>query len=62
MLTRATDADVPAIVGLMNVAFRAIGPGASWNSEADIIDRSDQPSGRAIAARIMVPMHARPSG
>jgi ribosomal protein S18 acetylase RimI-like enzyme len=38
MLTRATDADVPAIVELMNVAFRATGPGASWNSEADIID------------------------
>jgi len=32
MLTRATDADVPAIVELMNVAFRATGPGASWNS------------------------------
>lgn len=38
MLTRATDADVPAIVELMNVAFRATGSGASWNSEADIID------------------------
>lgn len=38
MLTRATDADVPAIAELMNVAFRATGPGASWNSEADILD------------------------
>lgn len=38
MLMRATDADVPAIVQLMNVAFRATGPGASWNSEAHIID------------------------
>ena len=38
MLTRATDSDVPAIVRLMNVAFRATGPGAGWNSEADIID------------------------
>jgi GNAT superfamily N-acetyltransferase len=38
MLTRATDSDVPAIVRLMNVAFRATGPGASWNSEAHIID------------------------
>ncbi|MGD0505995.1 MAG: GNAT family N-acetyltransferase [Steroidobacteraceae bacterium] len=38
MLTRATDSDVPAIVELMNVAFRATGSGASWNSEAHIID------------------------
>ncbi len=38
MLTRATDADIPAIVELVNVGFRATGPGASWNSEADIIE------------------------
>jgi GNAT superfamily N-acetyltransferase len=37
-LTRATDSDLSAVVALMNVAFRATGPEASWNSEADILD------------------------
>jgi GNAT superfamily N-acetyltransferase len=45
MLTRASDADVPAIVELMNVAFRGTGPTASWNTEADYIDgdRTSEP-------------------
>jgi len=38
MLTRATDSQIPAIVQLINVAFRSTGPGSSWNSEADIIE------------------------
>lgn len=33
-LTRATPADLPEIVALMNIAFRGTGADAGWNSEA----------------------------
>src|SRR5215469_12386163 len=38
LLERATEADYPAIIDLINVAFRGTGPGASWNIEAGIIE------------------------
>ena len=37
-LRPATTADLPAIVALMNAAFRGVGPNAGWNSEAAYID------------------------
>jgi len=37
-LEPATEADYPAIVGLINIAFRATGPSASWNVEAGVIE------------------------
>ncbi|PSJ40993.1 bifunctional helix-turn-helix transcriptional regulator/GNAT family N-acetyltransferase [Allosphingosinicella deserti] len=36
-LERAMDADIPAIVTLMNAAYRGTGAAASWCSEADFI-------------------------
>lgn len=41
----ATDADVPAIVSIMNRAYRGTGGDAGWNSEADYIDgnRTSEP-------------------
>ncbi len=38
ILKQAISADVPAIVALMNAAFRGAGAGASWNTEAGYID------------------------
>jgi GNAT superfamily N-acetyltransferase len=38
LLTPAVEADYPAIVELANLAYRATGPAASWNIEADIIE------------------------
>jgi ribosomal protein S18 acetylase RimI-like enzyme len=37
-LEHATEADYPAIIQLINVAFRATGPTASWNVEAGILE------------------------
>ncbi len=37
-LRAASPADLPAVVLLMNAAFRGVGPAAGWNSEADLID------------------------
>ncbi len=37
-LTHATEEDYAAIVDLANLAFRGVGPSASWNSEADFIE------------------------
>ena len=37
-LARATEYDYAAIVDLANLAFRGVGPAASWNSEADFIE------------------------
>jgi ribosomal protein S18 acetylase RimI-like enzyme len=37
-LRRAGDHDIPAVVALMNLAFRAVGASAGWNSEASYID------------------------
>jgi ribosomal protein S18 acetylase RimI-like enzyme len=37
-LARATEDDHAAIVELANLAFRGVGPSASWNSEADFIE------------------------
>jgi GNAT superfamily N-acetyltransferase len=37
ILKRATEADHEAIVELANLAYRAKGPGASWNSEGDFL-------------------------
>jgi len=38
LLHHAVEADYPAIVELANVAFRASGSAASWNTEADFIE------------------------
>jgi ribosomal protein S18 acetylase RimI-like enzyme len=38
LLHRAEDADLPAVVDLANLAFRVVGAGASWNTEADFIE------------------------
>lgn len=38
LLEHATEADYPAIIQLINVAFRATGPTASWNIEAGILE------------------------
>jgi predicted N-acetyltransferase YhbS len=38
LLEPASETDYPAIVELINVAFRATGPTASWNIEAGIIE------------------------
>jgi ribosomal protein S18 acetylase RimI-like enzyme len=38
LLEPATESDYPAIIDLINVAFRATGPTASWNIEAGIIE------------------------
>jgi GNAT superfamily N-acetyltransferase len=48
-LVPAADADLPEVVTLANRAFRSVGPGASWNSEAEFIDgqRIDLPMLRA---------------
>ena len=37
-LARATEDDYAAIVDLTNLAFRGVGPSASWNSEAYFIE------------------------
>jgi ribosomal protein S18 acetylase RimI-like enzyme len=37
-LEPATEADYPAIIDLINIAFRATGPTASWNIEAGVIE------------------------
>jgi len=37
-LEPATEADYPAIIDLINVAFRATGPSASWNIETGVIE------------------------
>jgi GNAT superfamily N-acetyltransferase len=38
ILHPAIEADLPDVVNLMNVAFRATGPVASWNTEGEFID------------------------
>ncbi|HLY42500.1 MAG TPA: GNAT family N-acetyltransferase [Terracidiphilus sp.] len=38
LLEQATEADYPAIIDLVNVAFRGAGAGASWNIEAGILE------------------------
>lgn len=38
ILKQATAADVPAVVALMNAAFRGAGTEAGWNTEAGYID------------------------
>lgn len=38
LLEPASEADYPAIIDLVNVAFRATGPTASWNIEAGVIE------------------------
>ena len=37
-LARVTESDYASIVDLANLAFRGVGPEASWNSEADFIE------------------------
>lgn len=37
-LESGTEADYPAIIDLINVAFRATGPTSSWNIEAGIVE------------------------
>jgi len=38
LLKPAIEADYPEIIDLVNVAFRATGPSASWNVEAGVIE------------------------
>jgi GNAT superfamily N-acetyltransferase len=38
LLEHAAEADYPAVIDLINVAFRATGPVASWNIEAGILE------------------------
>jgi GNAT superfamily N-acetyltransferase len=38
LLNHAVEADYASIVDLANLAFRGVGPSASWNSEADFIE------------------------
>lgn len=38
LLHRSVEADYASIVDLANLAFRGVGPSASWNSEADFIE------------------------
>lgn len=38
LLEQATEADYPAVIDLVNVAFRATGAEASWNIEAGILE------------------------
>jgi ribosomal protein S18 acetylase RimI-like enzyme len=38
LLQPATEADYPEIIDLVNLAFRATGPSASWNVEAGVIE------------------------
>src|ERR1700722_9301674 len=38
LLAPAPEDDYTAIVDLANLAFRGVGPSASWNSEADFIE------------------------
>lgn len=38
LLEQASEADYPAIIDLVNVAFRGTGAGASWNIEAGILE------------------------
>jgi ribosomal protein S18 acetylase RimI-like enzyme len=38
IMARATECDYGAVVDLANLAFRGVGPSASWNSEADFIE------------------------
>jgi hypothetical protein len=61
-LEPAIEADYPAIIDLINVAFRATGPTASWNIEAGVIegqrmndsllreDLAAKPAARAVSA------------
>jgi DNA-binding MarR family transcriptional regulator/ribosomal protein S18 acetylase RimI-like enzyme len=43
-LVAATDADVPSIVALMNLAYRSVGSDAGWTTEADYLhgDRTNE--------------------
>ena len=54
-LRPATNADLPAIVALMNTAFRGVGPDAGWNSEAAYIDGD-----RTSEAHLREELAARP--
>ena len=51
-LARAGDADLPAIVGLMNRAYRGTGAAAGWNSEAGFID-GDRTTESDLRAELM---------
>ena len=42
LLEPATEADYPAIIDLVNFAFRGTGPKASWNIEAGILEGQDR--------------------
>ena len=56
-LTRALPADLPAIVALMNAAYRGVGPAAGWNSEAGYIE-GDRTSELLLGAEIDANPHA----
>ena len=54
-LERATLADIPNVVSLMNLAFRGTGPEASWNTEAPYIEGD-----RTTEALLALEMAERP--
>lgn len=55
ILKQASAADVPAVVALMNAAFRGAGADASWNTEAGTIDGD-----RTSEALVMEEIAAQP--
>ena len=57
-LERAGAADIPAVVALMNLAFRGTGAVRSWNSEAAYLD-GDRTSVALIEAEIAAKPEAR---
>jgi hypothetical protein len=62
-----TEADVPAIAALMNLAFRGGGPDAGWNSEADHFqgDRTNADAAMLVRRSPEVccsPAHSRSDG
>lgn len=52
MLESARPEDMPEIVALMNRAFRGVGAGASWNSEAAYLD-GDRTTEALLAAEVV---------
>ena len=56
-LEEARPDDLPAVVALMNQAFRGTGEGASWNSEAAYID-GDRTSEALLSQEIAEKPHA----
>jgi DNA-binding MarR family transcriptional regulator/ribosomal protein S18 acetylase RimI-like enzyme len=56
-LTAATDADVPAVVALMNLAYRSGGSDAGWTTEADTFE-GDRTSEALLRQDMAAAVHA----